>query len=441
VARLIIAIQLMALALRLPFHFLQKSWRTQAVLLTVVLCLMWLSTGFMIYGLFSFSTGFKFSIWESLLMGACLAPTDAVVASAVVQSALALKLVPARVRHTITAESGFNDGTGYPLVIISLRFVMRGDQSAGSIIAKWFVDIILDEIVLATVMAVILGYVVGKLLVWAEPAKLHDQQLLVALTIALAFAFVGGFQLLSMDALLTVAVGGVMYALVVEGPKRGSESQLQETVDLIFSSVMFILFGLAIPFDQWHDIVWWRGILLAIAVVLFRRIPWVFLMKPLLARQLWTLPDVLFTGYFGPIGVGAIYYALFVAQETGNDSYWVVISFLVFSQVVLFGMSDTALTMLYARTNPSYKRRRARKDAEAEQAQRQIENIQHGLDFTLEHMDSFENVPGTQLRDLEGGLKPASPDAKPSEEGPISPPASAENGEISIEPEGGTPAQ
>ena len=38
---------------------------------------------------------------QSLLMGACIAPTDPVVSSAVVQSVLAIKLVPSRVRNTI----------------------------------------------------------------------------------------------------------------------------------------------------------------------------------------------------------------------------------------------------------------------------------------------------------------------------------------------------
>lgn len=45
-----------------------------------------------------------------------------------------------------------------------------------------------------------------------------------------------------------VMIGGVIYAYVVEGPKRGAESQLQETVDLIFSSTMFILFGVGMSF-------------------------------------------------------------------------------------------------------------------------------------------------------------------------------------------------
>lgn len=46
---------------------------------------------------------------EALLIGACIAPTDPVVSSAVVQSVLAIKLVPSRVRNTIIS------GTSAPL--------------------------------------------------------------------------------------------------------------------------------------------------------------------------------------------------------------------------------------------------------------------------------------------------------------------------------------
>ena len=53
----------------------------------------------------------------------------------------------------------------------------------------------------------------GKILIWAEPKKLHDQQLLVALTIALGFGLMGGATLLGVDGFLVVIVGGIMYLL------------------------------------------------------------------------------------------------------------------------------------------------------------------------------------------------------------------------------------
>ena len=60
------------------------------------------------YGFFRIKGGYDFSIWQALLIGACIAPTDPIVASAVADSALAVRLVPARLRHTITAGMRVN---------------------------------------------------------------------------------------------------------------------------------------------------------------------------------------------------------------------------------------------------------------------------------------------------------------------------------------------
>lgn len=94
---------------------------------------------------------------------------------------------------------------------------------------------------------------------------MHDQQLLVALTIGLAFGWSGASTLLGLDGFLLIFIGSIAYAYVIEGDKRDVETQLQETVDLVFTTSMFILFGLVIPFDQWHNINAWRGVLLSVS--------------------------------------------------------------------------------------------------------------------------------------------------------------------------------
>lgn len=231
-------------------------------------------------------------------------------------------------------------------------------------------------------------------MVFAEPAKLHDQQLLVALTVALAFCFVGGAHLLGINGLLLVVIGGVVYARVVEGDKRGTESQLQETVDLIFSTLVFAIFGLTIPFDRWYLIGWWRGLILCIGLALFRRVPWMVALMPVFKEQIHSVPDALFVGWFGPIGVGAIFYALFASEDLGEDRIWVVVSMIVFSQVIIFGVTDTFFTRWYATTNPNYIRRRRRKQKAIERAETQINIIQDNLVQTLESMPASPYVAG-----------------------------------------------
>lgn len=61
----------------------------------------------------------------------------------------------------------------------------------------------------------------------------------------------------------------------------------------------------------------WRLVVLGICVMVCRRLPWVLL----LSHWIPTLPtwkEAAFAGYFGPIGVGAIFYTQ-VALETIPD--------------------------------------------------------------------------------------------------------------------------
>ena len=80
------------------------------------------------------------------------------------------------------------------------------------------------------------------------------------------------------------------------------------------------------------------------SVLVLRQIPAVLLLPPLL-EPLRRTKDVLFLGWFGPIGA-ALYCATHVLQETGIEEVWTVGSFVI---VVAHGITDTPLTKLYGR--------------------------------------------------------------------------------------------
>ena len=76
--------------------------------------------------------------------------------------------------------------------------------------------------------------------------------------------------------------------------------------------VVFSLFGAALPWQQWFDL-GWRGVAMVFAVLVLRRIPIVLLLKrPLKLR----LPDALYLGWFGPVGVAALF--MEVHQDPDN---------------------------------------------------------------------------------------------------------------------------
>jgi len=69
------------------------------------------------------------------------------------------------------------------------------------------------------------------------------------------------------------------------------------------------------------------------------------ILNPLLGRVRGTR-DALFLGWFGPIGVAALYYANLSLRETGAEAAWVVGSLLI---IAVHGVSAAPLTRLYGR--------------------------------------------------------------------------------------------
>ena len=69
-------------------------------------------------------------------------------------------------------------------------------------------------------------------------------------------------------------------------------------------------------------------------------------LKPLLGRVRGTR-DALFVGWFGPIGVAALFYANFSVGEAGVGEAWVIGSLIICASILVHGLSATALTKLY----------------------------------------------------------------------------------------------
>ncbi|MEO7962466.1 MAG: cation:proton antiporter, partial [Gemmatimonadaceae bacterium] len=96
---------------------------------------------------------FGADIATALLLGAILAPTDPVLASAVSVEGAADH---DRLRYALSGEAGLNDGMAFPFVILALEwshFEARG---------FWLVEWLLREIVWAVPAALVLGYYLGK---------------------------------------------------------------------------------------------------------------------------------------------------------------------------------------------------------------------------------------------------------------------------------------
>ena len=70
-------------------------------------------------------------LWEAVLLGAVLAPTDAALGQAVVSN----RRVPANVRQSLNVESGLNDGIALPLVLVAIAFAGAAAETTEAALA------------------------------------------------------------------------------------------------------------------------------------------------------------------------------------------------------------------------------------------------------------------------------------------------------------------
>lgn len=337
-ARLTLGIALMGVALRLPKGDPFRRWKSLLVLLVLVMPFMWLSSGlltFLILGV---------PFWVALLVGAVVTPTDPVVASTIVTGNMAEENLPERVRHTLSGESGFNDGLAYPFVFLPILMLAHPPEKA---LTDWLIHTVLWEVGMAVVVGALVGYAAGWLLEWAEAKDTIEQTSFIAYTLALSLAVLGGAKLIGTDGILAVFVAGLAFDMAVQGSERAQEQRVQEAVNRFFILPIFVLLGLTLPWEQWLGL-GWAGLALVVAVLLFRRLPAVLALNPLLGRVR-GLQDALFLGWFGPIGVAALYYATLSVRETGAEIAWVAGSLIITASIVVHGVTAAPLTRLYGR--------------------------------------------------------------------------------------------
>jgi NhaP-type Na+/H+ or K+/H+ antiporter len=279
-----------------------------------------------------------------MLVGAVITPTDPVVSTSVVTGKVAEENLPERIRNSLSTESAANDGLAYPFVLLPILILTKTPTEA---LSEWLIRVLLWEVGGAILMGALIGYIAGRLLVWAEAKQSIEKQSFLAYTLAISLFVLGFVKLLGSNGILAVFVAGIAFDMVVGGRDRAEEENVQEAVDRFFTLYIFVILGLALPWQQWLEL-GWKGLLLAVAVLLLRRPPAFLLLRPLLG-QLKSWQDTLFLGWFGPIGAAAIFYAMLALRKTGLESAWVIGSLIISASIIAHGFTAVPLAKAYAK--------------------------------------------------------------------------------------------
>lgn len=338
-ARVTLAIGLMGVALRLPAGYFKVRWKSLALLLGVAMPIMMAVSGLLTWAILG--TGF----WAAMLIGAVITPTDPIVATSIVTGPVAEKSLPERLRYLISSESGSNDGLALPLVMLPVYMLAHDGD-----LLHWAWRVLAWEVGLGVVVGLICGVAAGYALEMAERKDLIDRTSYLSYTIVLSLLTLGVAKLARSDGVLAVFIAGLAFDYVVTSNERKEEEVVQEAINAFFTMPVFVIFGMLLPWGAWAEL-GWPLLGLIVGVLLLRRLPAILLLKPWLPPlQSWG--DALFMGWFGPIGVAALFYAMLALRETDEQLPWAVGSAVIAASILVHGITATPLTRYHGRRSP-----------------------------------------------------------------------------------------
>lgn len=336
-AEFTIAMALMATALRIPRHYYTNNFLSQSNIVFSGMILMWLAGSAILYLI---SGGF--SLAECLLLGAIVTPTDPVIASTIVSGEKAEKYLPASVRNTLSFESGVNDGLAYPIVLLSILLVSTPEFNS----REWIMQTVLYETVLCGIIAYFVGYLAGITMDKAHQNNLMNTKSVLSFSLGLAFLLLSGLNILQMNGIIGVFIGGIAYSNHISDNEDIQEERVQETMERIFTIPVFFIFGLMLPWQEWFSL-GWDAVWIVLLILLLKRIPALLALKPTLPQFKDKFYEVLIMGWYGPIGVAALYYAILAKDKTLFDDAWIIPSLIVFASTLIHGISSLPVEKWY----------------------------------------------------------------------------------------------
>ncbi|POS71410.1 sodium/hydrogen exchanger family protein [Diaporthe helianthi] len=357
-SRLVLGVSLVLEGIRLPSRYLRTEWKTLALLLGPGMAGMWACSSAVIWLLVP-----GLPVLHALAVAACITPTDPVLSGAIVKGRFAEDNVPEALRRVIVAESGANDGLGYPFLFIALyliKYAAEGSNAEGDAFTAlrfFFGQTCLYVVLMSVAYGAVVGLAAQKLLAWAERRRYVARENFLLFPVGLAIFIIGTCGAVGSDDVLACFIAGNAFTWNDWFRVKTLDDPLQPALETLLNLGVFMWFGAVCP---WGSFVSTEGLIhpvrlfaLGALLLLLRRIPTILGLHSFIP-QIQGRQNAMFVGFFGPIGVSAIFY-LYVglefldsmASDEGEredmkqlgDIMMVVIWFLVICSIVVHGLS------------------------------------------------------------------------------------------------------
>jgi NhaP-type Na+/H+ or K+/H+ antiporter len=261
----------------------------------------------------------------SFLVGAILAPTDPVFASAIVGR----EGVPERLRRLLNVESGVNDGLALPFVLVLLATAAGTHAHFGEIGLELLLGVVFGVAVPAVVTLLFRLPVLG-----AEPKLQPLGPLAVAITLyALCSMTHANAYLAAFGAGITLAT---MAPRTMESFEQFGEllSELTKfAAVLVFGALLTPIFFLGLTAGEW--------VVALLSLLLFRPASVVVSLWRALPRR-----ELFAAAWFGPKGFASVVYGLLVVQAgiPNSQTVFELVALTIAVSMVAHSMSDVPVS-------------------------------------------------------------------------------------------------
>jgi sodium/hydrogen antiporter len=276
------------------------------------------------------------TLWEAGILAAILAPTDAGLGQAIVNSIR----VPVRVREALNVEAGLNDGLSVPFLMFFVALAGMADHQAS------LPRLILEQLGYGTIIGAGIGLAGGQLLSLARRGK----------SVAPSFCQLGLFTLPLLCIAAAEAAGASMFiaafvaglAVQVRFKQAGRHGvEFTEECGQILNLFVFFLFGVLVARD-WCQFTLPMLVYAILSLTVVRMLP---VAIALVGTRL-SAATVIFMGWFGPRGLASIVLGLvYLEQQThqpGELTIRMAVMLTVLLSIFAHGFSVLPGIKLYA---------------------------------------------------------------------------------------------
>ncbi len=267
----------------------------------------------------------------ALLIGAVLAPTDPVLAAAVVNR----EGMPASVRRLLNLESGLNDGLALPIVLLLRGLAAQPPRSPGVLLAE-----VLGGVALGLAVPRLAHYLVPN----AQRVRASSRPLYA---LALGLLLHALASLTTANQYLAAFVAGSTIA-TVSPDLRDSYQPLREHVVQVFKLAALLAFGAMLHPARLLELQWQELALVAFALFVAR--PGGLLLTLLGSSMPWSHSAV--AAWFGPKGFASLLYAMLVlhAGLPQSERLYELSALVIAVSIVLHSSTDVPLGRRLARS-------------------------------------------------------------------------------------------